>query len=276
MNNFDINALIEMYHANIRSFEQLQHSNGEIRTAIIELINQRNSINPRRHNNSEPTATNYNNRRETNNRNNRTAGRNHRTTALPIQPQNTPVITPSNTNTYNTIIDHIFRNNNINHSFLDPVVVRPTSEQIDRATRNVRYRDIVRPTNSSCPITLEAFSDEEQVTMIRRCGHIFNLTAFQSWFRTNCRCPVCRYDIRSDNNQESLRDINTIIPATDSSNNYLNIPRNDRDISGNYFDSSGNYVDASGNIHTTYDITSMTFSFFTSDNTTNDHLEDPE
>jgi len=179
---------------------------------------------------------------------------------------------PINTNTYNTIFDNVFRNN-INSSFLDPVVVCPTAEQNERATRNVRYRDIVRPTNSSCPITLDAFSDEEQVTMIRHCGHIFNRTAFQSWFRTNCRCPVCRYDIRSENNRESLHDI---IPATDSSNNYLTVPENYRDISGNYFDSSGNYVDASGNIHTTYDITSMTFSFFTTDSTINDRLEEPE
>ncbi len=276
MNNFDINTLAEMYHANIRTIEQLQYSNGEIRNAIIELINQRNSLNPRRNIYSEPVATNYNHnyRRDNNNRNNRTAGRNHRAASRPIQPQNTPVLTPEltprNTSTYNTIIDHIFRNNNrnnnINNSFLDPVVVCPTAEQIERATRNVLYRDIVRPTNSSCPITLDAFSDDEQVTMIRACSHIFNRIAVQSWFRTNCRCPVCRYDIR----QESLHDI---IPETDSS---LTVPENYRDISGNYFDSSGNYVDASGNIHTTYDITSMTFSFFTTDSTINNHLEEPE
>ena len=303
MNNFDINALIEMYHANIRSIEHLQYSNGEIRNAIIELINQRNSINTRRNIYNDvrverqPTTTNYNynHRRETNNRNTRNNSRdetttdrypdnrNHRTSSRPIQPHNTPVLNPrtTNTNTYNTIIDHIFRNNNYSNTFLDPVVVRPTAQQIERATRNVRYRDILRPTNSSCPITLDAFSDEEQVTMIRRCGHIFSQSAFDSWFRSNCRCPVCRYDIRSENNQESLRDIsgNNLISRVDASANYWDVSGNTYtrvDVSGNLFDSSGNYVDASGNIYSTYDITSMTFSFFTTDNMTNDHLEEPE
>ena len=80
--------------------------------------------------------------------------------------------------------------------FFTPVNVYPTQEQINRASRTVRYGDIVRPTNTTCPITLETFNDNSEVTIIRHCGHAFNTDDFNSWFRINCRCPVCRYDIR--------------------------------------------------------------------------------
>lgn len=81
-------------------------------------------------------------------------------------------------------------------NFFAPVDVYPTQEQIRAATRNVVYSDIVHPTNTSCPISLEPFTDSSNVTVIRHCGHIFDSEQFQSWFRVNCRCPVCRYDIR--------------------------------------------------------------------------------
>jgi len=35
--------------------------------------------------------------------------------------------------------------------------------------------------------------------MIRHCRHIFNTNSLISWFNTNCKCPVCRYDIRNYN-----------------------------------------------------------------------------
>ena len=44
---------------------------------------------------------------------------------------------------------------------------------------------------------LEDFNDNDMVSVIRPCGHIFTTAALTTWFRSNCRCPVCRYDIRS-------------------------------------------------------------------------------
>ena len=81
-------------------------------------------------------------------------------------------------------------------NFFAPVNVYPTQAQLTAATRTAIYSDIVNPTNTSCPISLEPFSDNSNVTVIRHCGHIFDSDQFQSWFRVNCRCPVCRYDIR--------------------------------------------------------------------------------
>jgi hypothetical protein len=37
------------------------------------------------------------------------------------------------------------------------------------------------------------------VRQINACGHIFNNQQLELWFRSNVRCPVCRYDIRTNN-----------------------------------------------------------------------------
>ena len=42
------------------------------------------------------------------------------------------------------------------------------------------------------------------VTVIRFCGHIFYTEQLNTWFTSNCRCPVCRYDIRNYNSTNSL------------------------------------------------------------------------
>jgi hypothetical protein len=84
----------------------------------------------------------------------------------------------------------------VTSAFQSPVIVRPTPEQIEAATRRVKYGDISRPVNTTCPISLEPFTDEDDVIVIRHCGHIFKPSEFQTWFNANCRCPTCRYDIR--------------------------------------------------------------------------------
>lgn len=81
--------------------------------------------------------------------------------------------------------------------FFDPVAVYPTQTQIDIATRRVRYRDVAAPRNIACPISMVDFTDNDIVTVIRHCGHIFATDQLNIWFATNCTCPVCRFDIRA-------------------------------------------------------------------------------
>jgi len=81
-------------------------------------------------------------------------------------------------------------------NFFDPVVIYPTQTQIDIATRRVRYRDIVTPRNIACPISMVDFNDNDIVTVIRHCGHVFATDQLNIWFATHCTCPVCRFDIR--------------------------------------------------------------------------------
>ena len=82
-------------------------------------------------------------------------------------------------------------------TFFSPVDICPTALQIETATINIFYRTITAPLNASCPISLEPFEENEIVTMIRFCNHIFKPGEINTWFQRNCRCPVCRYDIRN-------------------------------------------------------------------------------
>jgi hypothetical protein len=104
--------------------------------------------------------------------------------------------------------------------FFQPIEIFPTQPQIEAATRNVRYCDILNPINRSCPISLENFSDSDYVTVIRYCGHIFNRNELNTWFRSNCRCPVCRYDIRNYSSNPNFFDLSGNV-SRDTSNNLI-------------------------------------------------------
>ena len=85
---------------------------------------------------------------------------------------------------------------NVNETFLDPVPIIPTTSQIVEATTILRFGNIQNPVNIICPITRDPFEVSEIVTQIKYCSHVFNSSALNTWFLSNCICPVCRYDIR--------------------------------------------------------------------------------
>jgi hypothetical protein len=43
---------------------------------------------------------------------------------------------------------------------------------------------------------LNNFIPSSEVVQILGCGHIFTSAGITTWFRTNPKCPVCRYDVR--------------------------------------------------------------------------------
>jgi len=92
-----------------------------------------------------------------------------------------------------TLLRHI---NNVLPSLNEDVVVRPTPEQFNNATRIFQYADGENDIATHCPITLEEFREDDMVCQIRHCGHCFKEDAIRNWFRQKVRCPVCRYDIR--------------------------------------------------------------------------------
>jgi hypothetical protein len=194
-----INILNTMYNDNLRQINNLTNSNNEIRNLITSLLNNtgrsRNSYTNRSRNN-----WNYSNNRENNYRNNRN------------YEYNSPIvldyIVPASWTTQN-----LNRNSNNNFSqllqrFFDPIEVYPTPSQIEAATRIVRFNDIISPSSRSCPISLENFLENDMVSVIRQCGHIFNTEQLNTWFHSNCRCPVCRYDIRNYNPNGDLNNLN--------------------------------------------------------------------
>ena len=143
--------------------------------------------------------TNNNGGATRNNTNNSINNTNRRLNSLLSSFLNTSNTNNTNTNfspiTYN--FDEPIGLNNFLNTFLSTTVpVVPTQDQINNATRNIRYENIQNPLNESCPISLERFNPNDVVTQICWCGHIFNTNELTSWFRSNVRCPVCRYDIR--------------------------------------------------------------------------------
>jgi len=119
---------------------------------------------------------------------------------------------------YNSLPD-ISYNIELNDPFFDSVRPVPSETQINRAIiQTLRYSDIISPVNDICPITREPFTDNSAVSVIRHCKHIFNRAELTNWFRYNCVCPVCRYDIRftedsndnnDNNNNNSQNNLNT-------------------------------------------------------------------
>lgn len=270
-----VNILNTMYYDNLRhinsvneTLNSLIDSNNQIRILLTQMLNSNhNSYNNPRRNYNSSTNTNNNNSNSNNRR-----WENQQNNSERIMINNRPYVVDSieeytiprnrrNNRSSDELFTQIFDN------FLQPVLIYPTQAQIETATRRVRYCDISRPINTNCPISMEDFNDNDMVTVIRHCGHTFHTESLMNWFRTNCRCPVCRYDIRDYNTTSSSEFFNTqnttSSTTSDSSNNNLertnrqntlvnetidNIVNNNLDnllnITG-LLDSSGNYTNSS-------------------------------
>lgn len=145
----------------------------------------------------------------------------YRSPISPIEYLNTNTNTNRTTNrsTFGTQISDILS------SFLNTsVTIRPTVEQLDAASRLVRYGDIERPLSESCPISLDRFNIDDLVRQIHHCGHLFVPSQFDEWFQSNVRCPVCRFDVRN-HVRDQTTGINTsqstIRPSIDPSGNEI-------------------------------------------------------
>jgi hypothetical protein len=251
-----VNILNTMYNDNLRhinsiteTLNSLTQTNNQIRISLGQLLhsNQNTYTNNTRRNNhrhSQNTSTNHFDRDMINNQ--------------PFIIDSISEYTIPRNRRYSTLDSYAQSVFNI---FLQPVDIYPTQSQIESATRRVVYCDIARPVNTSCPISMDDFNDTDMVTVIRHCGHTFHTEYLMNWFSTNCRCPVCRYDIRDYNNTSSEY-FNSPETTIDSSNNNLernttNNTRNrfnEEDINENsisslenilntgIFDASGNYT----------------------------------
>ena len=198
-----IDILNTMYNDNLRQITNLTDSNQQIRNLIIQILNTNTP--PRRNNNNNNIYRTNNNRNtfRENNTSNGNLGRVYLNNIPYIIDNVEHVRIPINNNSRNLNLNNNNDFSRILQSFFDPVEVYPTQSQIETATRRVRYSDIISPKNTSCPILLTNFNDNDMVSVIRHCGHIFNTSELNTWFRNHCNCPVCRYDIRDDNSNAS-------------------------------------------------------------------------
>jgi hypothetical protein len=83
--------------------------------------------------------------------------------------------------------------NNLPRNFMDPVVVRPTREQIDAGTDHVVLEQTLEENCAICQDRMEARNPTRK---IRACGHSFHTECIDTWFERSVSCPVCRHDIR--------------------------------------------------------------------------------
>jgi len=232
-----INILNTMYNDNLRqinnindTLNNLHNTNNQIRNLLIQLLN---SQNPNNNNNSRRNGFSERRYRENNSRNvnpNRVYLNN-----IPYIIDSITEYTIPRNQIFPSVRDTTARNlyNEIFNSFMEPVEVYPTQSQIESATRRVRYCDISRPINTQCPISMDDFNDSDMVTVLRPCGHIFQTEHIMNWFRTNCRCPVCRYDIRNYNSNASTEFFNTPSQNNTTSNSSLSQPESNSGDSSN-------------------------------------------
>jgi len=235
MNNNDetllINILNTMYNDNLRQIHNLQDSNNQIRRLLTDFLSTRRTSRQNRpyrrsnvnwyNTNLDYQRTEYQEQLQNIANLSRETIRQEREMGNVTRDRNTVRernrIGTSQINTINQLLQHFF----------DTIEVFPTQTQIENATRIALYRDIVNPNNQSCPISLVPFNDEDRVSVIRHCGHIFHTEELLHWFRTNCRCPVCRYDIRnyninSNGSQNNINYNNSIINENVINENVIN------------------------------------------------------
>lgn len=181
------------YNENTRLFLETMNN---IQHYLIETrrnpVNRQRTQQPSRH--RQPFS-------QPNNRPSRNTQRNNRGVAqIPVfAPRQHPRPANHLFNAISTIFDTLDTSN------LQDVVVHPSQEQINQATRFINYSATSENISSNCPITLETFEEGQQICQIIHCGHCFSETAIKNWFRFNVRCPVCRYDIRNDFFQQTTR-----------------------------------------------------------------------
>jgi len=118
------------------------------------------------------------------------------------------------------------------------VIIRPTEEQINQATRSFTYNNDTIVANHRCPISLEDFEEGDTIRQINHCGHAFSEASIQNWFQSNVRCPVCRHDIRQTRQRTSDQDVSGNLTEATTLNHMLDgLTENISNIINNYANS---------------------------------------
>ena len=86
--------------------------------------------------------------------------------------------------------------------FMEPVVVRPTQEQITAASETHNAEE-----NMFCCICQCNIQPQEIVRRLNACNHSFHARCLDTWFEQDVHCPICRHDIRETNTTENSRPV---------------------------------------------------------------------
>ncbi len=78
-------------------------------------------------------------------------------------------------------------------NFLEPVLIRPTAQQIQDASR---VDTLAVGSSDICAICQDSFAAHSNRRTLTVCAHAFHMNCIDTWFEQNVHCPVCRHDIR--------------------------------------------------------------------------------
>lgn len=85
------------------------------------------------------------------------------------------------------------QNDTINLNSLEPIIIRPSAQQIEAASSIVE----VSNSQNSCAICQEHMNPNDRIRRLNQCRHMFHNNCILTAFNSSVRCPVCRHDIRS-------------------------------------------------------------------------------
>jgi uncharacterized Zn finger protein (UPF0148 family) len=152
---------------------------------------------------------------------------------------------------YDNILRAFYTNNNtINtqNQRMTDVVVSPSPQQINNACSTIRYENIEGANRyyERCPITYLVFENDTEVLRINHCGHYFDREGLMGWFRNSVVCPICRHDIRENNNTtNNTRNNNENINNNSNVDNVVNT--NTADTSNANINNSNNNSNQTNN-----------------------------
>jgi len=237
-----------------RLYNTLNEIRNNINYILQIMLNNTNSRNNNSNNNSNSnnTNSNSNNNSNRNNRNNLRSRTSINSAFEQIRPSvlydyqnpiNPNIYTNANSNINSNINSFSGQMSNLLSSFLNTsVTVRPSNEQLEIASRLVRYGDIDTPLSEACPISMDRFNVDDQVRQIHHCGHLFVPSQFDEWFQSNVRCPVCRFDIRNHTTQTAHRNASQRASIGADTNAQTNASRVDMSNNEIIFDLSNNEI----------------------------------
>jgi|UniRef100_A0A6C0JFU1 hypothetical protein len=127
---------------------------------------------------------------------NRVMANRHRQTMVMLDILRTAVYTPRPRQLVPRANFTIDLTGDLMRTFHEPVPVIPTNAQIASAVE----LNAGPPVNELCAICQDSFVGP--CTRLSRCGHHFHQPCIMEWFGTSVRCPVCRNDIRGEDEEE--------------------------------------------------------------------------
>jgi len=149
------------------------------------------------------------------------------------------------TNVTTTTIPRDVFQNFINNTLNMGNIPQPLSaSDISHNITNLTFNELdENNTQTICPFTQDNFQENDEISRINPCGHIFTRTHLHRYLSNfDYRCPVCRRDLRRENDVENPTPVNNLL---DLSSNFTILPTTEnqsqtRDIINNAVESVTN------------------------------------